>query len=353
MSVTDDQIAGCLLGTAVGDALGLPYEGLSRRRAQRLLGAPDRYRLLFGSGLVSDDTEHACLVAQALVASAGDRSRFASELAARLRRWFLLLPPGVGLATARACVRLCLGYGAARSGVRSAGNGPAMRAPLLGVMSDDVSQLRGWITVSSRITHSDPQAECGAFLIALAAHLAARESLLTPQVMWSHAVRWEREREFAESLRRLDLVIASVEQHESTLAFADRIGLSNGVGGFIHETVPVALHAVLSHPAELMTAIQVAIACGGDTDSVAAIVGGIVGARVGRQGIDPRWLNRLVDWPQTVDWMSLLAAQAGRVCRTGIAEPPLQPAAWQQLTRNLALLAVVLAHGFRRLAPPW
>jgi hypothetical protein len=42
------QIIGSLLGTAVGDAIGLPYEGLSRRRALKLLGKPTKHRLFLG-----------------------------------------------------------------------------------------------------------------------------------------------------------------------------------------------------------------------------------------------------------------------------------------------------------------
>ena len=41
-----DAIAGAILGCAVGDAIGLPYEGLSKRRGVRLLGAPNRHRFL-------------------------------------------------------------------------------------------------------------------------------------------------------------------------------------------------------------------------------------------------------------------------------------------------------------------
>ena len=43
-------LIGCILGTAVGDALGLPYEGLSPLRGRKLLGKPDRHRLLLGRG---------------------------------------------------------------------------------------------------------------------------------------------------------------------------------------------------------------------------------------------------------------------------------------------------------------
>jgi ADP-ribosyl-[dinitrogen reductase] hydrolase len=55
-------IIGCLLGTAIGDALGLPYEGLSPQRQRRLFPHPDRHQLVFGKGMVSDDTEHTCMI---------------------------------------------------------------------------------------------------------------------------------------------------------------------------------------------------------------------------------------------------------------------------------------------------
>ncbi|QDV24529.1 ADP-ribosylglycohydrolase [Aureliella helgolandensis] len=66
-----EAIVGCILGTAVGDALGLPYEGLTPQRAPRLLGLPGRYRFLLGRGMISDDTEHTCMVAQSLMRLVG------------------------------------------------------------------------------------------------------------------------------------------------------------------------------------------------------------------------------------------------------------------------------------------
>lgn len=69
--MNERAILGCLIGTAVGDALGLPYEGISPRRAVKLLGPPTRFRFLFGRGMVSDDTEHTVLVAEALIESGG------------------------------------------------------------------------------------------------------------------------------------------------------------------------------------------------------------------------------------------------------------------------------------------
>ena len=98
-------IEGCLLGMAVGDALGLPYEGLAPRRAARLFGEPDRHRFFFGRGMMSDDTEHACMTAQAFIATGGDPDRFARNLAWRLRGWIIGLPAGIGYGTLRAILR--------------------------------------------------------------------------------------------------------------------------------------------------------------------------------------------------------------------------------------------------------
>ncbi len=62
----EDTVAGVLLGTAVGDAIGLPHEGLHPQRiAQRLERGPLRHALLLGRGMLSDDTEHASMVARA------------------------------------------------------------------------------------------------------------------------------------------------------------------------------------------------------------------------------------------------------------------------------------------------
>jgi ADP-ribosylglycohydrolase len=165
-----DHFAGALLGTMAGDAVGLPREGLSARRASRLFGGgPIRHRLLFGRGMCSDDTEHACMTGQALLLSGGDPRRFARSLAWRLRGWLLGVPAGVGWATLRAIAKLWLGFPPNRSGVRSAGNGPAMRASVLGLYARDDAHLAELVAASSRLTHTDPRAEAGAMAVAVAA----------------------------------------------------------------------------------------------------------------------------------------------------------------------------------------
>ena len=97
-----DRVAATLLGTALGDALGLPCEGMSARRIARRFGRLDRYRLLGRTGYVSDDTEQSALVAQSLAKFPTDPDRCARAFRRSLVGWFWRLPWGVGLATVTA-----------------------------------------------------------------------------------------------------------------------------------------------------------------------------------------------------------------------------------------------------------
>jgi len=348
-----DAIVGCILGTAAGDAIGLPYEGLSRRRGARLFGQPDRHRLLLGRGMVSDDTEHTCLVAQSLIAAADDVDAFARGLARRLRLWLLGVPAGVGWATLRATLRLCVGVPPDRSGVFSAGNGPAMRSAVIGAAIDDRDRLRRFVRASTRITHTDPKAEYGALAVALAAQMAGRGKPVEG-LEFTHAVREVLSDASADELLAiLDETVASALMGRSTPEFAASIDLDKGVSGYVYHTVPVAIHAWLSHPNDFRSAVIDVVRCGGDTDTTGAIVGGLVGAAVGRPGIPPEWLARLCEWPRTVGWMERLADRLHDARSTGTpAEPPRLPA-YGLVPRNLFFLLVVLLHGLRRLAPPY
>ncbi|MCA9091399.1 MAG: ADP-ribosylglycohydrolase family protein [Planctomycetaceae bacterium] len=347
-SVNSDAILGSLLGTSIGDALGLPYEGLRPRRAQKLLGSPDRYRFLFGRGMVSDDTEHTCLILQALIDSHGEVHQFQKAFARRLKYWFLLLPAGVGLATARACLKLWLGWSPQTSGVRSAGNGPAMRSAILGAAIDDLDQLKALVSTSSRITHTDPRAEQGAFAVAFAAWFARRSASLNPERFFAELRVHLNEMQATELQLILDDVEQSLLASESTTEFSQRKFGHKGVSGYVLHTVPVALHAWLTYPRDLKRALSQSIACGGDTDTVAAIVGGIVGSQTGAAGIPPDLLNHLIEWPRTVEWMKRLVDTYVRA-----DAPAPRCSICSVLIRNLFFLVIVLLHGLRRLLPPY
>ena len=111
------SIQGCLLGTAVGDSLGLPFEGMTAQRIQKVKPLPLRQRFFLNGGMLSDDSEHTCMVAQSLIASSIDSKLFTKELAKRFRWWLVGLPAGIGMATLKSLVKLWLSFSPDKSGV--------------------------------------------------------------------------------------------------------------------------------------------------------------------------------------------------------------------------------------------
>jgi len=95
------------------------------------------------------------------------------------------------------------------------------------------------------------------------------------------------------------------------------------------------------------------IRCGGDSDTTAAMLGAIVGAGVGRQGIPRQWLDELVEWPRTVPWMEELALRAARAAQSREPGPALPLSIAGLILRNAGFLLLVFAHGLRRLFPPY
>lgn len=388
-----DRVEGALLGCALGDALGLPCEGLAPRTLARRFPL-DRFGLLGRTGFVSDDTEQTALVAEALAVGAtpGEVER---HFCARLRWWFARLPFGIGLATLRACVKLWLGL--ARSGVDSAGNGAAMRAGIVGVVVGDAALRRELVERLARVTHAHALGVEGAVYVAEVAARLARGATPAEAVQGAlgvvqqaalrnaveHAVRLARTDDPANRLatgsgraeggptpatsaaERKDsadglsapatLATRSPTMPAAGLASPDELGPSAlalatvgsalGTTGFVVHSVGACTWSLLTaHDA--MDAVRRAIRLGGDTDTHAAIVGGWAGASWGASALDSALVGALHDGPFGPSHLRGLA-------RALVEGTP--PPAWSgavAMARNLALYPVVLAHGFRRLVPP-
>ncbi len=300
--------------------------------------------------MISDDTEHTCMVAQSLIESGSDVKAFTQRFAYKLRWWMLALPAGVGKATARSCIKLWLGFRPPRSGVNSAGNGPAMRAAILGATIEDLPTMLEFVRASSRVSHADPKAEYGAVAVAIAAREASQNETVNVE-KWLASVSQALPSNAADLIEMFGAVTASVAKNESTLYYSTSIGLGSGVSGYTYHTVPVAIHCWLSYPDDFQKAVTTAIQCGGDTDTTAAIVGGIVGARVGKGGIPTELIAGVWEWPRSTAWMESLGAALSETWpRSHPARAPtVNPFA--VVMRNLIFLTVVLCHGFRRLAP--
>ena len=353
-------VVGCIFGTAVGDAFGLACEGLSRNRQAKMFPDLTSHKLLpFGRGMCSDDTEHTCMLAQSLIETARyqdideQAKKFASNFGWRLRFWLLGMPAGIGLATLRAILKLWIGFPARYSGVFSAGNGPAMRVALIGVCyGDDVPRMRALVRAATRITHTDPKAEHGSLAIALAAHLGSKGQDIAPED-YARRLRDLLGDDGRELLELVDGVAQSLSRKETAADYAARTGSANGVSGYMFHTVPAALHVWLAHQGDYRGAITTIVRLGGDTDTAAAIVGAIIGARVGKEGIPVEWLNGLIEWPRTEAWMESVGVKlADRA--TNRTKGYAVPLNWfKLLARNAFFMPLVLAHGFRRMLPPY
>ena len=338
-----DRFLGLLLGTAVGDSLGLPREGLGPRRASRVYRGPLRQRLLGRWGMLSDDTEHACMTAQALLAEREDPARFARVLGWKLRWWLLALPPAIGHGTLRALLRLWVGFSPARSGVHSAGNGAVMRAPVIGAWFDDADRIAPFVAASTAITHRDPRAYAGALAIAIAAHHAARDRDIQAGVVLAHVREHVTDREL---LAALDRVETALVRQLAPGELARELGLHRGVTGYVNHTVPVCLHAWLRSPLDYQRSVEEVIALGGDSDTTGAIVGALAGASAGAAAIPAEWLA-IADFPRSIAWIRTLAQ------RLNDGTEPLR-LSWPMVPlRNALFAAVVFGIGLRRLFPPY
>src|SRR5882724_9863884 len=304
--VSEQRLAGVLLGTAVGDALGLPMENLSPERIRRRWQGPLRMRLIFGYGMVSDDTEHTLMVAQALLSHPNEPIAFQCALAWKLRWWFASLPGGVGLATAKACLRLWIGFPANKAAVESAGSGPAMRSAILGAFFvDEPGTRREFVLASSRLTHRSWQSDTAALAVAEAATLASKMGG-TPEIGRILSTLRELSTE-GEWQTRLSKMEACLNAGDSVADFVRRIGLKNGVTGYSLHVVPVAIYAWLRHAGDFRAALVAAMECGGDTDTVGAIVGALLGVSLGTNEIPQEWRDGLIEWPRSNRFMLRVA----------------------------------------------
>lgn len=344
-----------MLGTAVGDSLGLPAEGLSRRRLRKWCGGEWRHRFVFGRGMISDDTEHAIFVAQSLLACPDSREDFSRRFAWCLRWWLASCPPGVGWATLRAIVRLWFGFSPKRSGVRSAGNGPAMRSAIIGAFfAFSPERMDDFLEASTRITHSDPRALIGASAVAKIAAWTVRDQLSgRPPLGECLAAIRSSGSEDKEWLAVVEAIRSACVRGLSVERFADLLGLSQGVTGYAYHTVPVAVYSWYHHFGDFEATVSSILSCGGDTDTTGAIAGALAGAVVGDQGIPEPWKWGILDWPRGTKFFVELA---DRLAESSVEQKPAPHVSyfWPGVVlRNFFFLVIVLLHGLRRLAPPY
>jgi ADP-ribosylglycohydrolase len=272
-----DRAAGVLLAGAVGDALGVPYE-----LGSRPLPPPGEPPRMLGGGLGgiepgwwSDDTEMASVIT--LAAAGGADLRTAAGLDAvadGFLAWFATGPPDVGMQTGRVLRGGGPGPGSAarlraaaaelhRLTHRTAGNGSLMRtAPVALAHLGDTAAIVEVATAVSELTHHDPQAGEACVLWCLAIDHAVRTGELDVRVGLPHVgAGWAELLDAADDPARFEhtngWVVAALQG--AWAAVRGATGVADG--------------------------LERAIRGGGDTDTVAAIAGGLLGAVFGAAAV--------------------------------------------------------------------
>jgi ADP-ribosylglycohydrolase len=230
-----------------------------------------------------------------------------------------------------------------------------MRSALLGVCFGGNSiKMHELVRASTQITHTDPKAEYGALAVALAAYFSANsEELSFTPGLYLDSLECILDGEGSDLLELVRKAVLSVKTGQSTEEFAESLGYANGVSGYIYSTVPIVLHAWFKNPVDYKAAITEIIRCGGDTDTTAAILGGIIGASVGKHGIPYEWLSGLMEWPRSVTWMERLSIRLSDVLCNDKPQKPIHISIPAIFIRNVFFLIIILLHGFRRLFPPY
>jgi len=352
MNDQSDKIRGLILGTAVGDALGLPAEGFGPETISKLGWSNWKHRFVFGKGMISDDTEHTLFVCQALLCYPDNAKRFKVSLAWKLRWWLLALPAGIGLGTLRAIIKLWLFVPLNKSGVFTAGNGPAMRSAVIGArFFDDMDRIKEYAQASTELTHSDPRALVGATAISYAAALAItsmKEQRPDVKSLFE-SLRSLANKEDKEWTKIIDLMEQALRDEWSVTDFVMKMNLKKGVTGYIYHTVPIAIYSWLHHYGDFTFALTDVLNCGGDTDTAGAITGALAGTTVGENGIPTEWINNIVEWPRSI---SVLREAADALAeRDNQRLGPVKYFWPGVIIRNMFVLIIIFGHILLRLIP--
>jgi poly(ADP-ribose) glycohydrolase ARH3 len=296
-----DRFRGCLLGQAVGDALGAPFETMPADAiyygfgsVRKILANPPVEVLQY-----TDDTQMMIGVAEVLVEygkiledelmgafvenfdagrAYGPGTHRLIEIAAKGDDW-------------RTAARTMFPGG-------SFGNGSAMRAAPVGLaFHDDLDRVSYEAELSSVPTHAHPIAIDGTRAVAVAVAVAMWPGDFKRQLFYDEILRHTCTQEFKEAISRI-----------ADLSATDYLG-ALGTSVEAHRSVPTAIACFVSHPDSYTEAIARAITLGGDVDTLAAIAGAISGARLGAGAIPQHLLAMLENSGKGREYIDTLAGR--------------------------------------------
>jgi ADP-ribosyl-[dinitrogen reductase] hydrolase len=294
-----DRACGVLLATAAGDALGAPYEFQAARGKEKDVAMVGGGGFGWAPGEWTDDTSMAIAIAE--VAATGADLRDDAAQNAIVERWhgWSRSAKDVGVQTSNVLGALGaqgVSAGNAKDASRrlhertghTAGNGSLMRtAPVALAYLDDEAALVVAARAVSELTHFDPDAGDACVLWCCAIRHAVLTGALDVRIGLRHLDRgrrdsWSARIDAAESARPSEIprngwVVAALQAAWSAITTTD-----TGEG----------------LPADhLARGLDAAVRAGNDTDTVAAIAGGLLGAAYGASAVPAHWRRLLHGWP--------------------------------------------------------
>lgn len=288
-----------LLGTAIGDALGVPFEKFAFDRKElkewdgkTYLGS-EHHKLL--PGQYSDDTQMSLMVAESLIENKGFNP---DDLSQRYVHWITSgIARGYGRTTLAALQKIESGTHWSESGVvGSYGNGTAMRAAPFGIFfRNDLQGLKEAVRIDNNITHASDEAEAGALTIAIASYMCINgdtEDMIVRIAEQLPKTKIRRSLMALETVLRLPVTPMQVLQTFGTKAD-------------VRETVPSAMYC-FSKFGDAYSGILAAIRAGGDADTTAAIVGALYGASNNLDSIPESVLKNVEDRDRLIELDSQL-----------------------------------------------
>ncbi len=297
---------GALAGLALGDALGMPTQAMSPQQIQTVYGhvtglvdgdKTQPYAPGMAAGSVTDDTEQALLIASLLLKGHGsglnlDASEFSHALLAwedsMIERGSLDL---LGPSTKAALERVRAGEDPLRVGGEGTTNGAAMRVTPIGIAASTSDQqlFADAVWSSCQVTHATRQGFQSAALVAAAVSLgidagaADVTDLLWKAVAFVRSLpergAWSPDPDVVAATHRA-LKLAAQPASSSLEWLAEQIGTSVASA----QAIPMAFALLARDPSP--RALLEAANLGGDTDTIGAIAGAILGANLGVEVFD-------------------------------------------------------------------
>lgn len=346
-----EHIHGALIGAAVGDALGYRYKGV-KPRAQQDYGAPPLKYSWIGGGIYTPDTHLMLMGAQSLLNSRSDLRGFRKAFRRRLCWYLLSFPVGCGWATASASLKCWFMRFGVKSGVASEDNGPGAMVVFSALAIHGTGHRVGkWVDETIQLTRTNVDARDAAIILGTVADAAATTkadefdatALLAIAL---DAAQLDRAKDCLTQLQGF------LDDLKTPTEVANHFGWENGMRSDMTSTMVMALYCWLLSPADYRQAVESAIRLGGDTSSLGAVVGGLVGAHSGVSAVPeplirglggtphgPEWIQEIAErfshWPHGPDDLHMAPAQP--------SDPPVQ------LVRNLYTAVIVVV---RRIFKP-